>query len=139
VITSVGGTPINNLNDYNSATAGLAPGEQVPVTILRVRQTREGDGVATTTETIQATITAAPLLPDVTASGQDLLEAIWHERRVELALEQHRFFDIVRQGRAAQLLNALGIPFVEGKHNRYPIPTSEIDLSGGLITQNPGY
>ena len=41
------------------------------------------------------------LLPDISASvtGQNLLNAIWHERRVELAMEQLRFFDLTRTGR----------------------------------------
>ncbi len=38
-------------------------------------------------------------LPKVTASGQELLEAIWHERSVELALEDMRYYDLVRTGR----------------------------------------
>ncbi len=66
-------------------------------------------------------------------------QSIWHERRVELAMEQDRFFDIVRQGRAGQLLRALGKNFVDGKNEVFPIPQPEIDLSGGLLTQNPGY
>ena len=71
------------------------------------------------------------------ATGEDLLEAIYHERRVELGLEGHRFFDIVRQGRAATLLGEDG--FTSGTHEVFPIPEAEITLSGGLITQNNGY
>ena len=77
------------------------------------------------------------ILPDVTASGADLLDAIYHERRVELGLEGHRFFDLVRQGRAGDVLGPLG--FVQGTHEIFPIPSAEITLSGGLIEQNPGY
>ncbi|NNE56230.1 MAG: RagB/SusD family nutrient uptake outer membrane protein [Flavobacteriales bacterium] len=79
------------------------------------------------------------ILPDVTASGQELLDAIYHERRVELGMEGHRFFDLARQGRAAQVMQDLGFGFVEGVHELFPIPQVEITLSGGLITQNPGY
>lgn len=64
---------------------------------------------------------------------------IWHERRVELAMEQDRFFDLVRQGRAGQVLRAAGKPFVDGKNEVFPIPQAEIDLSGGKLLQNPGY
>lgn len=77
------------------------------------------------------------VLPDVSASGQALLDAILHERRVELGLEGHRFFDLVRQGRAGEVLGSLG--FQSGKHEVFPIPQQQIDLSNGVLTQNPGY
>lgn len=64
---------------------------------------------------------------------------VWAERRVELAMEQDRFFDIVRQGRAGILLRALGKNFVDGKNEVFPIPQAQIDLSGGKLTQNNGY
>lgn len=64
---------------------------------------------------------------------------VWKERRSELAMEQDRFFDLVRQGRAGQVLRALGKPFVDGKHEVFPIPQAEIDLSNGKLKQNPGY
>jgi hypothetical protein len=69
--------------------------------------------------------------------GPDLLEAIYHERRVELGLEGHRFFDLVRQGRAATVLGDAG--FSSGINEVFPIPEVEITLSGGNITQNNGY
>ena len=65
--------------------------------------------------------------------------AIWQERRVELAMEHDRFWDLVRQGRAAQVLQAAGKNFVAGKHELMPIPQTQIDVSGGVLTQNPGY
>jgi hypothetical protein len=67
------------------------------------------------------------------------LNDVWKERRAELAMEQDRFFDLVRQGRAGQVLRALGKPFVDGKHEVFPIPQAEIDLSNGKLLQNPGY
>jgi tetratricopeptide (TPR) repeat protein len=64
---------------------------------------------------------------------------IWKERRTELAMEQDRFFDLVRQGRAGAVLRAHGKPFVQGKHEVFPIPQAQIDLSAGRLKQNPGY
>ena len=78
---------------------------------------------------------SVPLIEEGSVSGQALLDAIWHERRVELGLEGHRFFDLVRQGRAADVLEG----FVPGKSELFPIPTAEITLSNGQLTQNPGY
>jgi hypothetical protein len=64
---------------------------------------------------------------------------IWKERRVELAMEADRFFDLVRTGQAASVMNALGKPFVTGKHEVFPIPQQQRDFSGGRLTQNPNY
>jgi starch-binding outer membrane protein, SusD/RagB family len=72
---------------------------------------------------------------DVTASGAALYDAILAERRLELAMEGERFFDLVRTGRAATTLSAQG--FKVNKHEVFPIPQAEIDISG--ITQNQGY
>jgi hypothetical protein len=71
-------------------------------------------------------------------SQADLRQAIWKERRVELALEYgDRFFDLVRQGRAATVLASKG--FVANKNELMPLPLNQITLSGGKLTQNPGY
>jgi hypothetical protein len=62
----------------------------------------------------------------------DVLAAIWQERRVELAFEGDRFSDLVRTGRA---VDVLGIPAFR---TRWPIPQSERDVAPNL-TQNEGY
>ena len=77
------------------------------------------------------------ILPDITASGQALLDAIYRERRIELGLEGHRFFDLVRTGRGQAVLGPLG--YQEGVHNLFPIPQSQIQATNGAIVQNPGY
>ena len=74
-------------------------------------------------------------LHDVTATGASLTNAIYLERRLELIGEGHRFFDLVRTGKAAQEING----FQAGKHELFPIPAIEIQLSGNVWAQNPGY
>ena len=74
-------------------------------------------------------------LANVTSTGSNLVEAIYHERRVELVGEGHRFFDLVRTGRAAQKISG----FIAGKNEVFPIPSIEIELAGNNWSQNPGY
>ena len=64
---------------------------------------------------------------------------VWNERRWELAFEHDRYFDLVRQGRASEVLQSLGIPFIIGKHELFPIPQVQISLSDGILQQNPGW
>jgi len=69
------------------------------------------------------------------ATGAALTDAILDERRHELLGEGHRFFDLVRTGRAAQAIEG----FVAGKHELFPIPFQEIQFSAGNWDQNPNY
>ncbi|WOD42788.1 RagB/SusD family nutrient uptake outer membrane protein [Hwangdonia lutea] len=62
------------------------------------------------------------------------VQAIWDERRLELAMEGDRFFDLVRTGQAATVL---GSGYSTATKGLFPIPQREIDLSG--LTQNDGY
>jgi starch-binding outer membrane protein, SusD/RagB family len=74
-------------------------------------------------------------MPAITSSGNQLLQDIYRERRLELSGEGYRFFDLVRTGRAADVIQ----DFVPGKHELFPIPQVEIDLAGGNWQQNPNY
>jgi len=71
---------------------------------------------------------------DVSSTGTTLYQTILDERRMELAMEGDRFFDLVRTGKAASVLSS---KFVVGKHEVFPIPQQEIDISG--LKQNPNY
>ena len=74
-------------------------------------------------------------MPSLSSSGTQLIEDIWHERRLELSGEGHRFFDLVRTGKAVDAIDG----FVAGKHELFPIPQVEIDLAGGSWKQNDNY
>ena len=83
---------------------------------------------------------AAGVLPDVSYTDPvSFRQIIWRERRAELAMENDRFWDLVRQGRAGTVLRAAGKNFVDGKNEIMPIPQAQIDISGGVLTQNPNY
>lgn len=101
------------------------------------------------------TANALPAFPGYrgyTDSTESLRDAIRHERRVELAMEGHRWFDLVRWGIAAQVMDcdngsygknesaearAEMASFVAGKNELFPIPAEEIALNP--MAQNPGY
>ena len=76
------------------------------------------------------------ILPKITTTDiAELRTKIHQERRIELAMEFERFYDLVRWDEAKT-----AIPnFVVGKHELFPIPQTEIDKSDGVLTQNPGY
>ncbi len=83
----------------------------------------------------------AGTLPDITTTDQaELREAIRHERRIELAMEHDRFFDLVRWGIAQEALHTAGkTNFNNNRDVLLPIPQVQIDLSQGKLIQNPGY
>jgi len=74
-------------------------------------------------------------------------DQIWKERRIELCFEWDRFFDLVRQKRAAEVIKAYGATrinkrgyyFRKGVNEIFPIPQNEIDISNGVVEQNPSY
>lgn len=90
------------------------------------------------------------------AGGKEhALKAIYFERKIELAMQGHRFFDLVRWGLANSFLNAYyayevtkvtevtGMKFTPNKNEYYPIPQTQIDISTmngqPTLKQNPGY
>lgn len=140
--------PRYNYKAYHSATAESAPvsgsKDKKPKNIRLMRYAEVlliyAEAAAMLNNTTEATAKlkmvrdrANPNLPAVAGTQAN----IWKERRVELAMEQDRFFDLVRQGRAGTVLQSKG--FVVGKHEVFPIPQAQRDLSGGRLSQNNGY
>jgi hypothetical protein len=84
-------------------------------------------------------------------SKEYAFKALMFERRLEFGMEGPRFFDLVRWGIAEPVLNAYinkekikrdylsSAHFTAGRDEYYPIPQREIDFTGGLYIQNPGY
>jgi starch-binding outer membrane protein, SusD/RagB family len=62
-------------------------------------------------------------------------QKLLHERRVEFAFENHRWYDLLRFGVAEQVMAGQGLQ----ARVLLPIPQREVDLSGGRLTQNPGF
>ncbi|WP_316789318.1 RagB/SusD family nutrient uptake outer membrane protein [Pedobacter frigoris] len=76
-----------------------------------------------------------------TASGNVLLEAIYKERRKELAFEGHRMFDLLRWKKGVIRTNPLNVQYTELPYPSNmaiaPIPLKDVQLAG--MEQNPGY
>lgn len=81
-------------------------------------------------------------LPSVSNLSQaDMREKIIHERRMELAFEGHRWFDLIRLDHGNYALNylkSIGKGNVTKDRLLFPIPQTEMDANS-LMTQNPGY
>jgi len=71
-------------------------------------------------------------LHNITSTGNTLYQAILDERRLELAMEGERFFDLVRTGQGSKITG-----FTANKHEVFPIPQQEVLVSN--LTQNSGY
>lgn len=77
-------------------------------------------------------------LPALAAiTGQELIDAIWKERRIELAFEGHRLWDLLRTGKGI-VKGAITLNYDDYKLVA-PVPTTEIDTNPKLKPQNPGY
>lgn len=103
--------------------------------LLLAAEAHNKEGNDATALTYLNRVRARAGLAAVTDTGTTLEEVIFQERRLELAGEGHRFFDLVRTGRAADAIPG----FQEGKHELFPIPFLEIELAGNIWDQNPGY
>lgn len=130
----------DNFPIYRYADALLllaeAQNEQGKSPLASLNRVRSRAGVAITNETNQG------LLRDIIA----------HERRVELAFENHRWHDLTRTGKAVDVMNAFGRRLrtevtyltpdaynVTTNKLLFPIPQPEVDLNPGVMIQNPGY
>lgn len=97
--------------------------DQTPAAILLLNQIRNRAELGNTTAVSKA----------------DVRVAIWKERRVEMAFEHDRFYDLVRTGQAVAAFAIHGKTFVAGKHELFPLPQAFIIQSNGLSIQNPIY
>ena len=73
-----------------------------------------------------------------TLTQEEAREKIYLERRLELSFEGHRWFDLVRTGRAYDVLKSLGM---QSYMTLFPIPLTEIQVvnNATIFPQNPGY
>jgi starch-binding outer membrane protein, SusD/RagB family len=125
----------------NRQVNGVNEGSEQNIRVLRYAEVllidaeakvRKGDigGAATSLNLVRERVDLDPI-------DAPTLQDIWNERRLELAMEGDRFYDLVRTGQAATVLGPQG--FVSGKNEVFPIPQVMIDVTNNAIQQNNGY
>ncbi|MEM6864108.1 MAG: RagB/SusD family nutrient uptake outer membrane protein [Bacteroidota bacterium] len=137
--------PRYNEKAYSSLNAGQGDGDKnirilrfAEILLIRAEALNElgqGDAALQPLNQVRTRVS----LPEITSADQNTLrQAIWKERRLELAMEHDRWYDLLRQGRAAEVMQAVGKPFETGKHELYPIPNDQL-IQTPDMEQNPGW
>lgn len=136
---------ISKYNDPNNGTNDFYQIRLADILLLRA-EAYNAAGDITNAATLVNKVRARVGLPATAAANQtDMASAIQTERRLELAFEGQRWFDLVRTGQAIAVMNAQK----DGSGNAlnynvqpyqllYPVPQTQLDLNP-LLTQNPNY
>jgi hypothetical protein len=120
---------------------------------VRERAKQSTNMLKTSTGAFQAKYRVEPYISgtNITWNRDNARKALRFERRLEFAMENFRFFDLVRWGVAAETMNSYfntekgrrsflnGAAFTKNKHEYLPIPLAQINFSKGLYKQNAGY
>lgn len=137
--------PMYNYKAYSSANKGASDTDK-NIRYLRLGeiyliQAEAANELGRTSEALAAlnTVRDRVELPAVTTTDQaELRRAIWKERRLELAFEHDRWFDLVRTGQGQEAMAADGKTFVVGRHELFPIPNQQL-IDTPEMTQNPNW
>ncbi|MEL7585693.1 MAG: RagB/SusD family nutrient uptake outer membrane protein [Prolixibacteraceae bacterium] len=137
--------PMYNEKAYSSANAGAGDTDKNirylrlgEIYLIQAEAANETDNEAAALTALNVIRLRAKLPALVTAGKDALRQAIWKERRLELAFEHDRWFDLIRTGQAATAMQAAGKQFVAGKHELFPIPEEQL-IETPEMTQNPGW
>lgn len=136
--------PRYNEKAYSSANAGAGDGDK-NIRVLRLGEiylikaeaaAHLGD-LETAMQALNIVRERVELEPVSGLGQQELIEKIWNERRLELAFEHDRWFDLIRTGQAAEAMAADGKDFEE-RMTLFPIPAEQINQTPAM-EQNPGW
>lgn len=135
--------PMYNEKAYSSANLNAADGDKnirvirfSEVLLIQAEAANEiGQDALTPLNRVRTRVKLAPV---ASMTKDQLRLKIWNERRLELAFEHDRWFDLVRTGQAKELMAKNGKTFVTGKHELFPIPNGQI-IQTPTMTQNPGW
>jgi hypothetical protein len=145
VVSTAVENPMYNEKAYSSANAGAGDGDKnirvlrlAEIYLIRAEAANELGNSSVALSSLKE-VRDRVNLGEITTTDQTLLRnLIWKERRLELAFEHDRWFDLVRTGQAAQAMQANGKPFEVGKHELFPIPNGQLIQTPGL-GQNPNW
>ncbi|KGO81606.1 membrane protein [Flavobacterium beibuense F44-8] len=137
--------PMYNEKAYSSANAGDGDGDK-NIRVLRLGEiyliaaeaANELGNTGAALSNLNIVRERVSLDPVEGVSGDALRQAIWKERRLELAFEHDRWFDLVRTGQAQAAMQANGKTFIVGTHELFPIPYNQLIQTPEMV-QNPGY
>ncbi len=136
--------PMYNEKAYSSANAGAGDTDK-NIRVLRYAEVllikaeaaaRLGD-LETAMAALNEVRERVELEPVSGLSQQALLQKIWQERRLELAFEHDRWFDLIRTGQAPEAMATHGVEFQE-RHWLFPIPENQL-IQTPTMDQNPGW
>lgn len=136
--------PRYNEKAYSSANAGDSQGDKnvrvlryAEVLLIKAEAEARLGNIGAATSALNTVRDRVNLDPVPSLNQQDLLERIWNERRLELAFEHDRWFDIIRTGQAPEAMATHGKDFQE-RHNLFPIPENQL-IQTPTMQQNPGW
>lgn len=136
--------PLSVSRDYNTNSANIVVLRYADVLLMKAEALNELGNTVAARDPLYEVRKRAGLnsRSDVENLNQDQMrEKIRHERRMELAFEGHRWFDMIRWDNgqyALNFLHSIGKVNAQRKHLLLPIPQKEIDANRNL-KQNPGY
>lgn len=134
---------------YRSSSSSVIKLRLADILLLKAEAlvaTGDLSGAATLVNQVRARVGLAALSSSVTASADAMKTAVLNERRLELAFEGHRWFDLLRYDVAVETMNTLNsrdsgrlaMKTMTEALTIYPVPQSELDITPTL-GQNPGY
>ena len=127
--------------EYNTNPQNCIIYRYANVLLMKAEALNEQGQTAQAMETLNIVRRRAGLANVANLSQAALREKIIHERRIELAFEGHRWFDLIRLQNgdyAINFLHSIGKTRVTKERLLFPIPQTEMDANS-LMTQNPGY
>ena len=127
--------------EYNTNPQNYVVYRYADVLLMKAEALNELGQTAQACEPLNIVRQRAGLANVVNLSQDDMREKIIHERRMELAFEGHRWFDLIRLQNgdyAIKFLHSIGKTRVTKDRLLFPIPQTEMDANS-LMTQNPGY